>query len=63
MAKQQTGMRLDAALLRKLKYIAWHDRRTFTTVLEMAAEAEIERWEALNQPITPEMLVNAKIVE
>lgn len=61
MAKQLTGMRINEAHLKKLKYMSWHDRRTFTATLEILIEQGIAAWEKTNGSITDQKIINAKI--
>ena len=47
---------MEPNILGKMKHIAGEDRRTFTTVLEMAIEDYIKNWEEANGPITEEQI-------
>ena len=39
------NLRMDVDTANKLKYIAWHDRETFTDVMHAAAERQIKEFE------------------
>lgn len=60
--KVHTGMRIDSEQLSKLKYVAWNDRRTFTSVMELAIDSYIAMWEKENGAITAKLLEKAKII-
>lgn len=42
--------------------LIWHDRRTFTSVIEIAIEDYLKGWEKKNGAVTPALLEKAKII-
>jgi hypothetical protein len=50
--KIHNAIRFDADTYHKLKYISWHDRKTFTEICGTSFEEFIKRWEKANGAIT-----------
>lgn len=57
------SLRIEEGTANKLKYIAWHDRKSNTDIYKQAFESLISEWEKKNGAITEDQLKEARIIK